>query len=115
MHPAVSPPARTDTAMWYDPVADLVFLFGGTEDTNWPSLPWKMFGAEELWAYDYEANTWRLYKVEQNPGYWFGGDAVFDAGIGQAVLAGGDWYDDERRYRGANTAVWTFTFEQGDQ
>jgi hypothetical protein len=59
--------------------------------------------------------AWTSTKVEQNPGYWLGGSAVFDAETRQAVLVGGDWYDQDRRYQGANTAVWTFTFEQGDQ
>jgi hypothetical protein len=45
--------------MWYDRVADLVFVFGGSRDwTSWPYLPWGVFGGEELWAYDYESNTW---------------------------------------------------------
>jgi hypothetical protein len=53
------PGARAGHAMWYDRVADLVFVFGGSRDwTSWPYLPWGVFGGEELWAYDYESNTW---------------------------------------------------------
>ena len=112
MKPAVSPPARAYAAMWYDPVADLTFLFGGTEDTAATSLPWKVFGAGELWAYDYEANTWALYRTDGGPGYWLYGFAVLDPDSGHAVIIGGDWYDIDRRYQGENTTVWTFRFEQ---
>jgi WD40 repeat protein/DNA-binding SARP family transcriptional activator len=114
MKPAVSPPARGYAAMWYDPTANLTFLFGGSEDTSWPPLPWKMFGAEELWAYDYEANTWTLYRTDRNPGYWLGsgsGNVTFDSETGEAILTGGDWYDENRQYQGGNTAVWTLRFE----
>ena len=110
MNPTVSPPARAEVAMWYDPVADLVFLFGGAEDTNWPPLPWEMFGGEELWAYDYHANTWTLYRADPNPDYWLGGSVAFDVRTGVAVLIGGDWYNEDRQYQGSNTAVWTYRF-----
>jgi len=112
MSPTVSPPARAFTAMWYDPLADLVFLFGGTEDTSWPPLPWKMFGGEELWAYDFDTNTWTLYRTDPNPSYWFGaGVAAFDTQTEAAVLVGGDWYDEDRRYQGPNTTAWTYRHE----
>jgi WD40 repeat protein/serine/threonine protein kinase len=109
MNPAVSPPARAGHAMWYDPVADLVFVFGGSRDwTSWPYLPWDVFGGEELWAYDYESNTWTLMRADPNPGYRVGGRAAFDERAGAAVLAGGSMYDEDRHFRGDALGLWTY-------
>jgi hypothetical protein len=83
MTPAVSPPARAGHAMWYDPVADLVFVFGGSRDwTSWPYLPWDVFGGEELWAYDFESNTWTLMRTQLSPGFVVDLAAAFDEGGG---------------------------------
>jgi hypothetical protein len=50
-HPAVQPPARLGSMMVYDPRADRVFLYGGYDFDNGTALT-------DLWAYDYETNTW---------------------------------------------------------
>lgn len=95
--------------MWYDPLADLVFLFGGTEDTSWPPLPWKVFGGEELWGYDYDTNAWTLYRTDLSPGYWLGTSvAAFDEQTGSAVLVGGEWYDGDRRFQGTDATAWIY-------
>ncbi|NNC91906.1 MAG: hypothetical protein HKN80_05390 [Acidimicrobiia bacterium] len=109
MHPAVSPPARADAMTWYDPEADLVFVYGGTGDwSSWPPLPWLVFGGEELWAYDYESDSWTLYRTNPNPGYRLSGTTVFDPRSGEAVLTGGDHYDAERRFQGWAGDVWVY-------
>jgi hypothetical protein len=109
MDPAVSPPARAGHAMWYDPVADLVFVFGGSRDwTAWPYLPWDVFGGEELWTYDYDTNTWTLLRTDPNPGYRVGARAAFDERAGTAMLVGGVRYDEDRRFRGDALELWTY-------
>jgi len=50
-HPAVEPPGRWGSMMVYDARADRGLLFGGAElSAN--------AGRNDLWAYDYETNTW---------------------------------------------------------
>jgi hypothetical protein len=113
MTPSGSPPARTDVVMWYDPGVDLVFLFGGSADASEPSLPWRLFGGEELWAYDYEANSWTLFRVDPNPDYRDGADVAFDTQSGVAVFIGGSRYDPERRFQGFGNDVWTYRHDEG--
>ncbi len=120
MHAAVSPPARLGAAMWYDPVADLVFLYGGSSQfceenvLGYPVCypPWSFFGGEELWAYDVDSNSWTLYRVERNPGFINAGSAAFDTQSGVAVLAGGEFLDAERRYRGPTDEVWIYRHQR---
>ena len=90
--------------MWYDPTVDLVFLFGGAEG----GLPWEVFGGEELWAYDYDSDSWTLYRVDPNPGYRANANVIFDAEAGAARFYGGDWYDIERRFQGFVPDMWTY-------
>jgi hypothetical protein len=109
MHPAVSPPARAEAATWYDPTADAMFVFGGDADRSaGPALPWMVLGGEELWSYDLERNTWTLHRVDSHPGYRFGLDAGFDTARGEAVILGGDTYDENRRYIGWQQEIWTY-------
>jgi hypothetical protein len=67
-----------------------------------------VFGGEELWAYDYESNTWTLMRADPNPGYRVGGRAAFDERAGAAVLAGGSMYDEDRHFRGDALGLWTY-------
>jgi hypothetical protein len=109
MHPSTSPPARVGAAVWYDPDADAMFLFGGDADgSSWPALPWMVLGGEELWSYDLEGDTWTLNRVDPNPGYRFNVDAGFDTRRGRAILVGGDFYNENRRYIGWRQDVWTY-------
>jgi WD40 repeat protein len=104
MSPAIPPPAREGAVMWYDPTVDLVFLFGGAEG----GLPWEVFGGEELWAYDYDSDTWTLYRADPNPGYRTNFSVFFDAEADAARFYGGDWYDIERRFQGSIPDMWTY-------
>jgi sugar lactone lactonase YvrE len=111
MTPAVSPPGRAGAAMWYDPTADLVFLFGGSRDwSSWPYLPWDVFGGQELWAYDYDDNTWTLLRTDTNPGYRVYARAVFDERSGESVLIGGASYDDARHFIGNADDMWAYRY-----
>ncbi len=108
MSPTVSPPAREGALMWYDPSADLVFLFGGTKAGG---LPWEILGGEELWGYDFESNTWTLFRLDLNPGYRSDGAVIFDIEKSVAMLFGGDWYDADRRLHREVANVWIYRHE----
>ncbi len=109
MHPVVSPPARAGAMTWYDPQADLVFLFGGAGDWSaWPPMPWLAFGGEELWAYDFESDNWTLYRADPNPGYRLTGEVIFDPRSGEALLIGGDTYNADRQFQGWIGDVWVY-------
>lgn len=114
MTPATSPPGRSNGAMWYDPGADLSFVFGGAADwSSWPPLPWMMLGGEELWGYDLEADRWTLYRADPNPGYRLTPTAVFDPESGEAILTGGDVYDADRRFTGMAADLWVYRHDAG--
>ncbi|MDH3539458.1 MAG: kelch repeat-containing protein, partial [Acidimicrobiia bacterium] len=109
MRPSTSPPARVGAAVWYDPTADAMFLFGGAADaSSWPALPWMVLGGEELWSYTLESDTWTLHRVAPNPGYRFNLDSGFDPQRGEAIIVGGDFYDENRRFVGWQQEVWTY-------
>jgi hypothetical protein len=109
MHPAVSPPERAGAAVWYDPVAEATFVFGGSADwSSWPRLPWMMLGGEELWAYDLGSNAWTLFRADPNPGYRVESDAVLDPKDREVILFGGDVYDQDRRFLGWFEDTWTY-------
>lgn len=108
MDPPVAPPSREGAHMWYDSTVDLVILFGGTKGR---ALPWEVFGGEELWGYDYESNSWTLFRVDPNPGYLVGSFALFDVREGVARLFGGEWLDADRRLQGEVEDAWTYRHE----
>lgn len=66
-----------------------------------------------LWGYDYETNTWTLFRVDPNPGYRTWSAAVFDDETGVAMLFGGAWYDADRRSQGQAEDMWTYRHEGG--
>ena len=102
--------------MWYDPDADLTFVFGGDADgTAWPALPWKVLGGEELWTFDVESSTWRLHRSDPNPGLRPGPLALFfDENEGVVYLYGRELYDELRRYQGWQHDVWTYRHDVGE-
>ena len=107
--PTVSPPGRAGAAVWYDPVADATFVFGGSADwSSSPPLPWMMLGGEELWAYDTDSGVWTLYRSDPNPGYRLASQAVFDSQSNEALLFAGEVYDDNRRLLGWFEDTWTY-------
>lgn len=110
MFPPVSPAPRTWAAMWYDPEADLVFLYGGASKIDrWPLPTSAMLGGEELWAYDLDGNEWMLFQVDApNPGYLVGAAATFDLESEAAVVFGGGRYDQETKKKGFNVQTWIY-------
>jgi hypothetical protein len=58
--PAVQPPTRWGSMMVYDPVADRVLLYGGADFAEGVACGFCATTTVrgDLWAYDYESNTW---------------------------------------------------------
>jgi len=81
-HPAVEPPARWGSMMIYDSRADRVLLFGGADLSD-------NTGLNDLWAYDYESNTWtqRHPAVSPPPHQWHA--LVYVPTSDRTVLFGG--------------------------
>ncbi len=67
-----------------------------------------MLGGEELWAYDTGSGVWTLYRTNPNPGYRLTSQAVFDLESNEALLFGGDVYDQNRRFLGWFEDTWTY-------
>jgi len=73
---------RSWHAMAYDAVAGRTVLFGGY--TNWGLN-------DETWAYDSAANEWTKIAPNREPSPRFGHAMVYDAGVGQSILFGGNF------------------------
>ena len=87
-HPAVEPPGRWGSMMTYDSRADRALLFGGAALTTFdPNLD--ISPLNDLWAYDYETNTWteRHPAVSPPPRQWHA--IVYVPSIDRAILFGG--------------------------
>jgi N-acetylneuraminic acid mutarotase len=87
-HPAIEPPGRWGSMMTYDSRADRVLIFGGAALTTFdPSLD--INPLNDLWAYDYETNTWaeRHPSVSPPPRQW--GSLVYVPSLDRAYLFGG--------------------------
>ena len=81
-HPAVQPPARWGSMMVYDPKADRVLLYGGANLFTGDVLG-------DLWAYDYETNTWtELHPAVSPPPHHYPALAYVPT-IDRVVLFGG--------------------------
>ena len=59
--PATEPPPRWGSMMVYDPKADRILLYGGTDWNDGSTV------LGDLWAYDYEANTWSALHPPVSP------------------------------------------------
>ena len=82
-HPAVEPPARWGSMMVYDPKADRVLLYGGTDLFDGTTV------LGDLWAYDYESNTWtELHPPVSPPPHHFP-VLVYVPTIDRVILFGG--------------------------
>jgi N-acetylneuraminic acid mutarotase len=81
-HPLVEPPGRFGSMMVYDPRADRVLLFGGTALADGTGL-------SDLWAYDYERNTWTERHPAVSPPPHHFPALVYVPTIDRTILFGG--------------------------
>ena len=81
-HPAVQPPARWGSMMVYDSESDRALLYGGADLFTGDVLG-------DLWAYDYETNTWtERHPPVSPPPHHFSG-LVYVPTIDRVILFGG--------------------------
>ena len=89
--PAVQPPSRWGSIMVYDPEADRVLLYGGANFAD--GLACGFCGATtvfgDLWAYDYESNTWTERHPSVSPPPHHFPVLVYVPTIDRTVLFGG--------------------------
>ncbi len=86
MSPAVHPGARRSSMMAYDPIADRMVLFGGTDDM----LGGDFHGAyNDTWSYDFDTNTWTDMNPPAAPSPRYHGGFAYDSQVDRFVLYGG--------------------------
>ncbi|MGA8276160.1 MAG: hypothetical protein WB852_07710 [Thermoplasmata archaeon] len=101
LFPAVSPPARVQPAMAYDPVTGDVLLFGG--GTGAPSY----LSFNDTW--EFNGTSWSQVNTAVNPGASdFGAVMTYDNAIGAVVM-----FDSGEVYHGGPFLNDTWTFSGG--
>jgi len=86
-HPAVEPRPRLGSMMVYDPRVDRALLFGGTDLNDFVT------GLNDLWAYDFESNTWSELHPPVSPPPHTWSALVYVPTIDRTILFGG--YNDQ--------------------
>ena len=88
MQPKTSPPGTNYFQMTYDSKSDRVLMFGATGSS---SVVW---GDDNVWAYDFEANTWTVEKSPVSPMMRDYGAMAYDPALDRTFLFGGATADD---------------------
>jgi hypothetical protein len=106
LHPSESPNHRSDSAITYDPINDVIVLFGGylRNDTS----------SQETWIYSFEDENWIKKEPIDSPLHQYGGFMVYVESTGQLLMYPGHW----SIYSGGNTLdhgfggnLWEYDFE----
>jgi len=77
IYPEVSPPAKSDRAMFYDPINQKVVLFGG------------FLTKDDTWVYDYANNSWVNINPSFKPNGRYGHTLIYDPINQRGLLFGG--------------------------
>lgn len=96
------PKPRSQAAFAYDEAHQLIYMFGGTDDTN---------ELNDFWVLDLKKNEWRAIESTNGPSPRFGGKMVFDSIgnqlfiIGRKLMRGNDNYKVRMRNWGRGSAI----------
>ena len=88
MQPKSSPPGSNYIQMTYDAKSDRVLMFGACGGMG------VVWGDDNVWAYDYKANTWTIQKPTVSPIMRDYGAMAYDPAMDRAFLFGGATADD---------------------
>jgi len=90
------PSGRDYPGMVYDAESDRTILFGG-------ELAGESYG--EIWAYDYNTNTWTKFESSTSPGYRSRQGLVYSSAADRVILFGGQVESTEPKY---SNETWTY-------
>ncbi len=88
MQPKTSPPGSNYIQMTYDAKSDRVLMFGAAGGMG------VVWGDDNVWAYDYKANTWTTQKPAVSPITRDYGSMAYDPVLDRTFLFGGATADD---------------------
>ncbi|NHJ06147.1 MAG: hypothetical protein EAX90_15070 [Candidatus Heimdallarchaeota archaeon] len=83
--PSQSPSARSDHAMYFDPIFNVITLFGGYLSNDLHS--------SETWIYNFTINNWYQINPLTKPAEIYGHTFVYDSNLDVGVLFGGRYID----------------------
>lgn len=96
MQPKASPPGRNYFQMVYDAKSDRALVWGKNiiYDNSGTKFEW---GDDDVWAYDFETNTWTALKSAQQPDIRHYGAVTYVPALDRVFLFGGTTPDNVER------------------
>jgi len=101
-HPTVSPSARSDSEVAYDPLAGGVLLVGGFDGTAYLG---------DIWAYTPSNDTWSRRPASVEPSRRADGRMVYVDGQDRFILFGGNDFSGPNRTFHHLGETWTYTWD----
>jgi N-acetylneuraminic acid mutarotase len=97
-----SPSPRSDGALVYDPVNDVVILHDGycANDSH----------RQDTWVFDFESIEWTLMDPEESPLPQYGHHMIYDTENRMLVMYGGHWSIQGTRTHGYSDGVWAYDY-----
>jgi hypothetical protein len=114
MTPAFNPVGRYMHAMTYDSESDRVIVFGGAELTAEIFITEDQPYLDEIWAYDYNSNTWENLTTSEGPDARIESSIVYDSESDRCILVGGWHHMYEGKY-GDETWAYDYNANSWDQ
>ncbi len=100
--PQDSPSPRSDAAIAYDEVNEVVILHDGyCRDDSHP---------QDTWIYDIVENNWVLMDPEESPKPQYGHHMIYDSLSRKVVMYGGHWSYAGTSQHGYSDGVWTYDY-----
>jgi len=110
VHPSINPGVHHSLGLAYDPVENVVILFGGFDDTGWTT--------DDTWSFDCDTREWTELSPTVKPLARYGHVMTYDTNISKIILTCGNTWDqghqDDTWIYDTSTNTWTELDPIGD-
>ncbi len=102
LRPENSPSHRSDAAIAFEPVYDIIILTDGyARDDSHP---------QDTWVYDFDSTDWIQMNPEESPLPQYGHHMAYDTENGMVVMYGGHWSIPGTSTHGYSDGIWTYDY-----